>query len=180
MADTSQRRTNYRKVKLTAVNPGDASGMEIPPLPGGPLPGESGPLVYADREPGPVTDAEALGALRRREAIALASMYAESSPQALADAGFPPTLDEALQTMLSTAMPKWDSKAKPVSNRLAAPLLALMAARAELEGVKVNAWLELTVWEKLREPVREPAEVAKAYEEMKKRTVVAERVGLHP
>jgi hypothetical protein len=180
VADTAGRRSNYRKVKLTAVNSGELATVEIPALPGGPLPGEAGPLVYEpDRGSPAVTDDEALGVLRRRDAIQLASLYAESDPQALADAGLPPTLEEALCTRLPTALPNWDSKAKAASYRLPERLLALLAARAELEGVKVNAFLELLLWEAMRQPVRDPAEVAEAYEQMKRRTVVAERVGLY-
>ncbi|MCP2323602.1 hypothetical protein HDA40_002109 [Hamadaea flava] len=179
MADTSRRRTNYRKVKLTALNPSEAAGVIVPPLPGGPLPGEDGPLTFEpDRVSPTVSDEEALGVLRRRDAMQLAALYAESEPRALADAGLPPTLDEALATRLPTTLPKWDSKAKPTSYRLPERLLAHLAARAELEGVKVNALIELLLWELTQQPVRDPAEVAQLYELMKRRTVVAERVGL--
>jgi len=174
------RRTNYRKVKQTSVNPGDVTSVAIPPLEGGPLPGEAGPLEFTpDRKSPAVTEAEALGVLRRREAVQLASVYAESDPQALADAELPPALEQALCTMLPSALPGWDSKTKPTSFRLPERLLALLAAKAELEGMRVNALVEHVLWEVVHQPVRDPASAATAYEQMKQRTVMAERIGLH-
>lgn len=153
-AEPSGRRKGYRKVKLTEVTPGPES--------------EEG-------RDWPVTDEEALASLRDRVERELRSKYAESTPRALKAKKLPGTLEEALATQLPTCLPPWDIPSKLTAYRLPPRMQALLAARAALEGIPVNALVETKLWEAINEAVRTPKQAKADYDRMKRQTVLAER-----
>lgn len=150
----SGRKKGYRKIKLTEVAPAPASDE--------------------DRD-WPVTDDEALAWLRGRVRLELEDKYRESTPEALKAKNLPETLAEALATQLPTCLPAWDIPSKLAAYRLPSRMQALLAAKAALEGVSVNALVETKLWEAINEPVRTPKRAKADYDRMKRQTVLLER-----
>jgi hypothetical protein len=125
----------------------------------------------------PVTDEEALEMLRQQQAKELAETYSRTPVAELKRRDLPSTLEEAVRTRLSTALPVWDQPIGFTGVRLPPRLHALLAAKADLEGIPVNVAVEMLVWHAVNEPVRDRAEVKAQFEEMMRRTVLAEREG---
>lgn len=104
---------------------GDGWGAVAEPPREQALPGELKPLTWHEGR-GPITDAEALGVLRRRRRVELAGPAKAPGRRA----GVPDELPHR-------AAPK-----KPTVFRLPARALARAHARAELEGVPLTAIIE--------------------------------------
>lgn len=89
------------------------------------LPGELKPLEWSPRR-GPITDAEALGVLRRRRRVELAG----------------PPKARGRRSPVPAELPSADAPRKPTMFRLPPRLLARAHARAELEAVPLTTIIE--------------------------------------
>ncbi|MGW0704887.1 hypothetical protein ACWD4G_02740 [Streptomyces sp. NPDC002643] len=90
------------------------------------LPGELEPLEWTPNR-GPITEAEALGVLRRRRRNELSQA---------------PKRQGAKRPEIPSELPPGDARKVPVINRFPARYLAMAHARAEVEGTNLTAILE--------------------------------------
>ena len=143
----------------------------------GDLPAEDAALVYEPGRDTPIAQEEALRVLRRRRRAELVNKYADADPDALAAAGLPATLAEALEDpeLMPTSLPAWNVRKVPVQQRLPQHLHALVMAHAEIEGSNLTAEIEMLLWKLVQQPPRDPAIVRTEYMEYLRATVGAAR-----
>lgn len=153
---------------------------ELPPA--GSLPGETTPLLYKPRRTRPVSVDEALGILRRKRRREIIEQYANAvgdpgALDALAAAGFPATVEEALANpeMMFEALPGYGSRKLLVNFRFPPQLKAMADAAAELAGTNVTAMTELLWWQFLQGPPISPQEFTDQTADYLQATVGVER-----
>ncbi len=124
------------------------------------LPGENEPLTYRPGRTEPVTEAEALGVIRRRKRAELKKR------------GVPPRkMDEQLPTELA----KWSDAKEPATLRYQPRLRALADAHAEIEGTNFSALIEELLTAHILKPPRDPGEVRLTQERLHAATVKLDR-----
>lgn len=150
--------------------------------PAGSLPGEAAPLVFEPGRTRPVSVDEALGILRRKRRREIIEQYANAvgdpaASQALAAAGYPATVEEALanpETMIEQ-LARFGSRKLLVNFRFPPQLKALADAAAELAGTNVTAMTELLWWQFLQGAPMGPQEFVDRTADYLQATVGLER-----
>jgi hypothetical protein len=157
----------------------------VPPT--GTLPGERHPLQFGKGREHPVTEAEALGLVRRRRRLELVEKYAATvgdavKTAALLETGAPRTLAEALSDveLLPAELPPWTASKGSFTLRLPTAGKALMDASAELAGSNFTTMTELLWWQYLKQAPLSPAEVEDLLAEYLAETLGADRAAEQP
>lgn len=166
-------RRGNRRIHVASGDPTrDGAVAIIPPL-GRALPGEAEPLKPRRGRNAPVTEAEALGVMRRKRRAEVAKQhYGAQLPPDVVEGGLP----EELEAEVPGELPGWTTKKVPVTFRLPPRLRAYIDALSELEGANFAAELELALWQAVQQPPRSRQQMRQLLIDYTAQTVAQERL----